>query len=332
MMSLVIPVYKNAANIAPLLDALVALQRDLASELEVVFVVDGSPDDSYLRLSSALPETNLRAQLLRLSRNFGSFAAIRAGLEVASGDRFAVMAADLQEPPELVREFDALLEKGEVDVAIGQRVGRKDPLLTRLAAGVFWSLYRRWVEPQIPEGGVDIFACSVSVRDQLLTLNESHSSLIGLLFWVGFRRALVPYQRRERQIGRSAWTLHKRIRYMSDSVYAFSDLPIRLLTWVGLSGVAVSVSLAAVVLLYKLFGDLTVPGYAATVLIVIFFGGLNCFGLGIIGNYVWRTFENTKQRPNYIVAERVTFQTTSATRGTPRHGQLLPAPASARRV
>ena len=332
MMSVVIPVYKNAANIAPLLDALVTLERDLEGDLEVVFVVDGSPDDSYLRLARALPETSLRAQLLRLSRNFGSFAAIRAGLEVAAGDRFAVMAADLQEPPELIREFDAVLRQGDVDIAIGQRVGRHDPLLTRLTASAFWALYRRWVEPQIPQGGVDIFACSASVRDQLLTLNENHSSLIGLLFWVGFRRAIVPYQRRPRQIGSSAWTLQKRVRYMSDSIYAFSDLPIRLLTWGGLSGLAVSLLLSVLVLFYKLFNDFEVPGYAATVLIVLFFGALNCFGLGIIGNYVWRTFENTKQRPNYIVAERVTYQNASVNRGAPRHGQLLSAPASTRRV
>lgn len=332
MMSLVIPVYKNAANIAPLLEALTALSAALDGALEVVFVVDGSPDDSHARLAFALPQTPLRAQLLRLSRNFGSFAAIRAGLEVASGDRFAVMAADLQEPPELVREFDARLRAGDVDVVIGQRVGRQDPLLTRLAANLFWSLYRRWVEPQLPPGGVDIFACSAPVRDQLLALNERHSSLIGLLFWVGFRRALVPYQRRERTIGRSAWTLNKRIRYMFDSVYAFSDLPIRLLTWVGFSGVLVSVLLSLVVLGAKLFGDLAVPGYAATVLIVTFFGALNCFGLGIIGNYVWRTFENTKLRPNYIVAERTSFDQPTVTLGAPRHGQLLQASASARRV
>jgi glycosyltransferase involved in cell wall biosynthesis len=307
-MSLIVPVYKNAANIAPLLDALVSLRRQLESSLEVVFVVDGSPDDSYTRLALGLPATGLRAQLILLSRNFGSFAAIRAGLEAARGDRFAVMAADLQEPPSLVRDFDAALRSGEVDVAIGTRVGRRDPLFTRIASATFWGLYRRWIEPQIPEGGVDIFGCTRQVRDQLLALQENHSSLIGLLFWVGFRRALVPYERREREIGRSAWTLQKRIHYMADSIYAFSDLPIKVLTWVGSLGLLVSISLSLVILLVKAFGDFPVPGYAATVLIVTFFGALNCFGLGIIGNYVWRTFENTKVRPNYIVSTRSVFE------------------------
>jgi polyisoprenyl-phosphate glycosyltransferase len=331
MMSVIIPVYKNAANIPPLIAALVNLQRELPSPLEVVFVVDGSPDDSHARLAASLSETDLRAQLLLLSRNFGSFAAIRAGLEVARGDRFAVMAADLQEPPSLVREFDAVLCADEADIAIGTRVGRRDPLLTRLASQSFWGLYRRWVEPQIPEGGVDIFACTRKVRDQLLALSENHSSLIGLLFWVGFRRKLVPYERREREIGRSAWTLQKRIRYMADSVYAFSDLPIRLLTMVGVFGLLVSVSFSVAVVLLKVFGDIPVPGYAATVLIVMFFGALNCFGLGIIGNYVWRTFENTKSRPNYIVSLRSVYEPCVVARGAPRDEPLLSASAGAGR-
>lgn len=329
MISVVIPVYKNAANIAPLVAALVDLQRELVSPLEVVFVVDGSPDDSHARLAAALPGTDLRAQLLLLSRNFGSFAAIRAGLEVARGDRFAVMAADLQEPPSLVLAFDAALRADEADIAIGTRVGRRDPLMTRLASQTFWGLYRRWIEPQIPEGGVDIFACTRKVRDQLLTLPENHSSLIGLLFWVGFRRKLVPYERREREIGRSAWTLQKRVRYMSDSVYAFSDLPIRLLTMVGSLGLIVSVSFSIAVLLLKAFGDIPVPGYAATVLTIVFFGALNCFGLGIIGNYVWRTFENTKSRPNYIVSLRDVYEHRAADRGAPRDEPLLSASARA---
>jgi glycosyltransferase involved in cell wall biosynthesis len=331
MMSIIVPVYRNAANITPLLEALVELKGTFPSEVEVVFVVDGSPDDSHMRLATALPGTGLRAQLLLLSRNFGSFSAIRAGLQAARGDRFAVMAADLQEPPELVREFEALLKGGEFDIAIGKRESRNDPFLSRLASRLFWGLYRQWVEPQIPEGGVDIFGCRANVREQLLLLNENHSSLVSLLFWVGFRRALVPYQRREREIGRSAWTFRKRINYMADSLYAFSDLPIRLLTWIGVAGLVASGVLSVVVLLGKLLGDIPVPGYAATVMIVSFFGALNCFGLGIIGNYVWRTFENTKFRPNYIVSSCTMFGDPVSARGAQPVEQLLPASAGPRR-
>ena len=307
MMSVVVPVYKNAENIAPLLDALCDLSRTLTGELEVVFVVDGSPDDSYARIRSRLGELPFACQLLLLSRNFGSFSAIRAGLSFASGERFAALAADLQEPPELIVEFDRQLRADACDVVIGTRASRVDPLLSKLASNLFWSLYRRWVQPEIPKGGVDIFGCSKQVRDELVRLEESNSSLIGLLFWVGFRRKFVAYERRAREIGVSAWTFARKLRYLSDSVFNFTDLPIRLLFRVGLFGLVSSLEASVIVLGAKLTGQISVPGYTPTVLLITFFGALNCLGLGIIGGYAWRTLENTKRRPNFLVAARVVF-------------------------
>jgi polyisoprenyl-phosphate glycosyltransferase len=308
LISLVIPVYRNAENITALLAALTELNATLHGELEVVFVVDGSPDDSYDQLAAALPKHVVRSQLLRLSRNFGSFAAIRAGLQAARGDRFAVLAADLQEPPELVATFDERLRAGTCDIVIGTRATRADPALSRAGSNAFWFAYRRWVQPEIPAGGVDVFGCTRQVRDEILSLEESNSSLIGLLFWVGFRRELVPYHRRARAAGHSAWTFAKKVRYLSDSVFNFTDLPVRLLFRIGYFGTLASIVGAAVVIVAKLTSRITVPGYAATVLTVVFFGALNCLGLGIIGGYVWRTLENTKGRPNFLVASRVNFE------------------------
>lgn len=307
MISVVVPVYRNAESIAALLDALANTHRALGGGLEVVFVVDGSPDDSYLRLAAALPAAPFRSQLLLLSRNFGSFSAIRAGLAAGTGEHFAVVAADLQEPPELVVEFARRLAAGGCDVVLGQRTGRADPLLSRAAAGAFWGLYRRLVQPELPPGGVDVFGCTRAVRDQLVRIGELNTSLVGLLLWVGFRREVVPYARRERHAGRSAWTLRKKLGYLTDSVFSFSDLPVRFLFRTGALGLVLSVALAAVVVTAKLLGDIPVPGYAATVLTVTFFGALNCFGLGVIGGYAWRTFENTKGRPSYIVASSERF-------------------------
>jgi glycosyltransferase involved in cell wall biosynthesis len=307
MISVVIPIYRSSGNVPDLLAALDEVHRGLAEGLEAVFVVDGSPDDSYLELAKRLPHASYPAQLLGLSRNFGSFAAVRAGLEAATGERFAVIAADLQEPPELIAEFDRILRRGEHDVAVGRRTARRDPLATRLSSEVFWGLYRRFVQPEIPPGGVDVFACQRHVRDEILRLRESHSSLVGLLFWVGFRRAEVDYVRRARTVGRSAWTLRKRLAYLTDSLFSFSDLPIRLLLLVGVVGLLAGSVFGLVVVVARVFGAIPVPGYAATVLAITFFGGLNCLGLGIIGGYVWRTFENTKRRPNFIVASRRVF-------------------------
>ena len=226
------------------------------------------------------------------------------------------MAADLQEPPELIVEFARRLAVGDCDVVIGQRTGRADPLLSRLLSGAFWKFYRALIQPEIPAGGVDVFGCSRAVRDQLVALSESNSSLVGLLFWIGFRRAAVPYVRRERQAGKSAWTFRKKLLYLMDSVFSFTDLPIKLLLRVGALGLLLSIGLSIAVLTASLLGTIPVPGYAATVLTVTFFGALNCFGLGVIGGYVWRTFENTKSRPNFIVASRAQFGRPTTARPT----------------
>ena len=307
MISLVVPVYRNAENIPSLLEALQILDRDLEGDLEVVFVIDGSPDDSALQLSTALPSLGLRAQLLTLSRNFGSFEAIRAGLEAGRGDFFAVMAADLQEPPGLIAAFYQRLRAGTSDITIGQRTGRDDPPLRRLMSSLFWGFYRRFVVPDVPPGGLDVFGCSLAVRDQILRLRERNSSLVGLLLWVGFRREYIPYERRAREIGESAWTFRKRLAYLMDSVFSFSALPIQILLRIGILGLGVSAVFSLLVITTKIFSDIPVPGYAATVLLVTFFGALNCFGLGVVGQYVWRTFENTKLRPGHIVASREEF-------------------------
>jgi glycosyltransferase involved in cell wall biosynthesis len=315
MLSLVVPVYKNEESIAELVAALEGLDEALGGELEAVLVVDGSPDRSLERLRAALPGAAFRSQLVVLSRNFGAFPAILAGLAAARGARFAVMAADLQEPTELVLRFDELLRADACDLAVGVRGRRADPLASRLASALFWRAYRAFVQREIPVKGVDVFACNRQVRDHLLALRERHTSLVGLLFWLGFRRAELPYDRRPRHAGRSAWSFRRRLRYLLDSTFSFTDLPLRLLTFTGLAGMALAVGLAIVVLAAKWRGEIPVPGYAATALLVIFFGGMNSLGLGIVGEYVWRAYENSKERPSYVVATSHQFPEEPVDRG-----------------
>jgi glycosyltransferase involved in cell wall biosynthesis len=305
--SLVIPVYKNEGSIETLLAALEQLASTLDGMLEVVFVVDGSPDASFMRLENSLHQVTFKARLILLSRNFGAFAAIRCGLTEASGDYIGVMAADLQEPPSLMQEFFATLANKPLDVVFGQRLGRADPGLTKLASSLFWATYRRFVQPDVPAGGVDVFALTAAFRDRLVSLGEANSSLLGLLFWLGGRREFIGYTRLERQHGKSAWTIRKKVTYLLDSVFAFSDLPVRALMSAGLAGLVVAFLLALLVLLARFFGEYEVPGYAGSMLAILFFGALNTFGIGIVGNYAWRAYENTKQRPLNIVSTRIDF-------------------------
>ena len=305
--SIVVPVYRNEETIPDLLHALVDMNRELDDALEVVLVVDGSPDRSLAVLIDALPHAGLDAKLLEMSRNFGAFAAIRAGLEEASGPYFAVMAADLQEPPELAVEFFRRLERDACDVVCGVRTGRDDPWSTRLASAAFWAVYRRFVQPEMPRGGVDVFGCNLTARNVLVGLTESHSSLIGQLVWIGMRRDEVPYRRRARKAGRSGWTLRKKLAYMLDSSLAFSDLPIRVLFGVGMLALAVAVVYGTIVLFARLTGLIAEPGYAPTVLLISGFGALTALGLSVVGAYAWRAFENTKARPLSIVRRRFEF-------------------------
>jgi len=302
--SIIVPVYRNEASIHRLVEVLEQISGKLTG-LEVVFVVDGSPDSSLLLLQKGLDSMSFAAQLIVHARNFGSFPAIRTGLEHARGIFFGVMAADLQEPPDLLLRFFSALENDECDVAIGTRESRNDPFFSRVASQLFWVLYRSIVIKDIPKGGVDIFGCNLHFRDQLLLLNESRSSLVGLIYWLGFRRKEFTYARLARQEGKSSWSFRRKMDYMLDSIYAFTDFPIRLLFALGILGLFFSLILGVMVVLARLIGQIQVPGYVPTVLIVLFFGALNLIGMGIVGNYAWRAFENTKQRPISVVLKKM---------------------------
>lgn len=307
ILSLVVPVYGNEREIPALLDALRGIAAQVEGGFEAILVVDGSPDRSHALLRDALPTAGFHARLVELTRNFGAFAALRVGMEKARGEVIAVMAADLQEPPELVLQFLAQLRNRQADIAVGTRDAREDPLMTRLASQAFWRIYRSFVMPDIPPGGVDAFAVSDRFRDRLIGLRESNTSLVAQLFWLGGRRVQVPYVRRRRTLGRSGWTLSKKLKYLSDSVFAFSDLPVRILMGVGALALLIAVLLGAAVLIARMSGVVGVPGYAATVLTILFFGAINTLGLGVVGSYAWRTFENTKDRPLALVHSEQIF-------------------------
>lgn len=297
LFSLIVPVYRNEGSLPELLAQVAAMASRLAGRLELMIVVDASPDGSYGYLLENLSRQSFQSQLLLLARNFGSFAAIREGLRQARGDYLAVMAADLQEPIELIERFFQTLAAGDADVVVGCREGRDDPWLQRIPAQLFWSLYRRLINPEIPPGGVDVFGCTRGFAAHLVALPEARSSLVGQLFWLGHRRKVLGYTRLARVYGSSAWSFRGKLAYLSDSLFAFSDLPIRILLGVGGLGLVLALVLGLAVVVAKVTGRVPVPGYAALMVAMTFFAGLNALGLGLIGSYAWRAYENSKQRP-----------------------------------
>lgn len=303
--STVIPVYKNEQSIARLFQALEELSQSLEHTMEVVFVVDGSPDQSFALIKQHMASSSFPAQLIGHSRNFGSFPAIRTGLGAAKGHYFGVIAADLQEPISLLENFFKSLHADECDVAVGRRQSRKDAKLDSLFSSVFWWSYRKFIVPDMPPGGVDVFGCNRSFRNELLNLEEAHSSLISLIFWLGFRRKEIPYQRLERQEGKSSWSFSKKFEYMTDSIFAFTNLPVKLLTRVGVLGLIGSLGLATYIIFGRLSGAIDVSGYSATMIVILTLGSLNLLGLGVVGSYAWRAFENSKARPLSVTSTRI---------------------------
>jgi polyisoprenyl-phosphate glycosyltransferase len=298
--SVVVPVYRNEGTLPDLLMQLGELCQPRADVFEVVFVIDGSPDNSYALLKQRLPEMPFPSQIVALSRNFGSFAAIRAGLTAAKGEFIAILAADLQQPVSSVRQFFDVLERG-ADIVVGQRASRQDPWFSRLAATMFWRLYRRFVQPQMTPGGVDSFACTRQVRDVLVGLPEATSALVGLLFWVGFRREAVTYPRAARAIGKSGWTLERKLRYAFDTAFAFSDFPITIMVIAGAVGISGSMVATVSVLVAWMLGAVDVRGYTPLMLALLLSFSTTLLAIGIVGGYVWRIFENTKGRPIPLV-------------------------------
>jgi polyisoprenyl-phosphate glycosyltransferase len=190
---------------------------------------------------------------------------------------------------------------------MGHRVGRADPWWSRVASESFWGLYRRFVVREIPRGGVDVFGCTREVRDHLLQLREVTTNLVALVFWLGFRRGFVPYERRPRLEGRSGWTLGRKLRYAVDSVFSFTDLPIRALLFLGTGGTLFALVAAVTVFIMWSIGRIPVLGYTPLMLVITFFGGLTALGLGIVGQYLWLSLQNVRRRPNFIVKSATAF-------------------------
>lgn len=299
--SLVVPVYNNAPSLPELIAETTRLSASFEHDFEAIFVIDGGTDDSGSRLVEMTEDLPYGTTLIEHSRNFGSFAAIRTGLRESTGNIIAIRSADLQEPTKLIEELFRSIRPGENEVALGVRQSRKDALHRRVGAGVFWSLYRRYVQRRMPQGGVDVFACTRRVRDELLELREANSSLVGLLIWLGYPFTVVPYVRLERVHGRSQWRLGKLLDYMSDSAFAFSHTPIRVIRWLGIIGATLGLLGGAGLLILRLSGSISEAGYTPIMVMILLMGSLNLTAVGVLGAYVWRTFENTKQRPHSVV-------------------------------
>lgn len=312
--SVVVPAYNESESIGATIDRIVRVsQADprIGEQLELVVVVDGSTDGTAA-LAAQHIEGRLNGMVIELAKNVGSHAAIRCGLEAAHGDLVFVLAADGQDPPEILPDMIAAFDAG-ADVVWGRRQSRDhDPLLTRMLAAGYYRIFRMLTGYDYPSSGVDVMAVSRRVADLVHGFGERNASVFLIVFNLGFNQAVVDYKRGERLAGESGWTLRKRIRLAVDMLTSFSAAPIRLLSLIGASIGAAGVLFGLITLVRGLLGRIPVSGWASLMVISSLMSGVTLVAIGFLGEYVWRTLDEVRARPLYIEAERHTFQVEGA--------------------
>lgn len=300
--SIVIPVYYNEDNLKPLYEDLRKKFIDaIEYEYEIVMVNDGSQDRSY-QVMQELAAQDKNIKIVSLSRNFGSHAAILCGLEKCTGDCAVVKAADLQEPTELLIEMIESWKKGN-NVVLAVRQDREESLGTKFFANTYYWLVRKAALANMPEGGFDVYLLDRKVINVLLSLDERNSALTGQILWSGFKTEQIPYVRLEREIGTSKWTLKKKVRLVTDTLFSFSTLPISLVTGIGTASFIGALVWGIVVLIFKMMGLIQVSGWTTLFIFNLFSFGIIMVTLGILGGYLWRTFDASRNRPTYIVED-----------------------------
>lgn len=300
--SLVIPVYYNEENLRPLYaDLKEKFISKINYDYEIVMVNDGSKDKSYEVMKElSLEDKNIK--IISLSRNFGSHAAILCGISHCTGDCAVIKAADLQEPTELILEMVESWEKGN-NVVLAVREGRDESRKQTFFANFYYKLVQKTALPEMPDQGFDVYLIDRKVITVLENLDERNSALTGQILWSGFKTGKVYYHRLARDIGESKWTLKKKIRLVMDTLFSFTSLPITVVLYAGGISMLIAVIWAIVVGISKLVGDINVSGWTTLFIFSLFSFGVTMMTLGILGEYLWRTFDASRNRPPYIIEE-----------------------------
>jgi dolichol-phosphate mannosyltransferase len=301
-LSVVIPVYNEEATVDELHRRLAAVLERVEPDHEVLLVNDGSRDGTAEALRR-IAESGSRWRAIHFSRNFGHQAAVAAGLRYATGQAVVVMDADLQDPPELLEAMLARWHDG-FEVVYAQRVSRdREGPLKRGLAWLYYRILRAVAPVDIPADTGDFCLMDRKVVDQLIALPERNRYIRGLRAWVGFRQTSVQFERAARFAGEPKYTFRKSLSLGFNGIISFSKAPLRLATWLGLVVSLASFILAVVFIVQKLTGQFEIRGWASTVVIILFLGGVQLLTIGIIGEYLSRIYDEVKQRPLYVVRD-----------------------------
>ena len=308
-LSLVVPCYNEAENVAAFQDAAIKAFDGSGYEYEIVFVDDGSKDATMFQLKKLFKEQKCPVKVVSFSRNFGKEAAIYAGLKHTSGDYVTLIDADLQQRPEIAREMVKILdEQPEYDMVAAYQDRRGEGKILSFFKKSFYKIINHLSDVDLHADASDFRTMRRSVADSIIALDEYHRFSKGIFAWVGFNTCFIPYVACKRLAGESKWSFRKLLNYAIEGIIGYSTKPLRIATFLGGFTAVIALLYLIIVILEKLIAGIDIPGYATIVVLILFLGSIQLFCIGIIGEYVGRTFEQSKNRPVYIPREILSYE------------------------
>lgn len=308
-LSLVVPCYNEAENIALFQNTVMGVFGDCGYDYEIIFIDDGSKDATLHELRKSFTEQRCPVKVISFSRNFGKEAGIYAGIKHADGDYICLIDADLQQRPEIVRNMvDILDNQTEYDVVAAYQDRRGEGRILSAFKKIFYKIINCLSNTQLKSDASDFRTFRRSVAESILALGEYHRFSKGIFAWVGYNTCFIPYTASQRASGKTKWSFRKLLNYAIDGIIGYSTTPLRIATVLGMfTAFAASVYLVIVVM-EKLLAGIDIPGYATVIVLILLLGSMQLFCIGIIGEYVGRTFEQSKDRPIYIAKEILKYK------------------------
>lgn len=309
LISIVVPSYNEQETLPLFYKEISRVAKDFLEQnvnLEIIFVDDGSKDQT-LNIMKEYANKDGRVRYISFSRNFGKEAAIYAGLKEVRGNYVVIMDADLQDPPDLLREMYQLIKDDEYDSVATRRVSRKgEPVIRSFFARMFYKIMNKMAEVDIVDGARDYRMMNKKMADAVLTLEEYNRFTKGIFGWIGFRTKWLEYENKERAAGETKWSFWKLFKYSIDGIVGFSTIPLMFASWIGMTACVISfIIIYFVIVRQVLFGG-SAFGWPSLVCIIVFFSGIQLLCIGILGQYLSKTYLETKRRPIYIISEKNT--------------------------
>ena len=309
LLSLIVPCFNEAENVALFEQAVCSAFQNLKGDYEIIYIDDGSRDATLHNLKKLFTAQHVPTKVISFSRNFGKEAGLYAGLQHTSGDYICLIDADLQQRPETVLQMVEILEqKPEIDIVAAYQDRRHEGKLLQFCKKSFYRLINKLSDVPLQPDASDFRTFRRSVRDSILNLPEYHRFSKGIFAWVGYQTEFIPYTACQRAHGQSKWSFWKLLNYAIEGIIGFSTAPLRLATYLGTFTGFAAILYLIMVVIEKLSWGIDVPGYATIIVLILFFASVQLLCIGIIGEYVGRIFEQSKDRPIYIAKEVLTYE------------------------